>query len=254
MTDCFLVQRLPAGCRSLPALLGCLVLAGCDAAKDTEWFVEAGTDSGVDFVHFNGMSGELYFVEMMGAGAALFDYDGDGRIDLYLVQGQMLPASADPATAAQPVPGVPPLSDRLYRNITLPGGHLQFEDVTAAAGIDARGYGMGAATGDVDNDGDIDLYVTNFGSNQLWLNRGDGRFEAATARAGVDDDRWSVSATFLDYDNDGLLDLYVGNYVDYRLANRPAQSVGRDRRRECRRERGSACHPTAMSAPGPVLT
>ena len=96
---------------------------------------------------------------------------------------------------------------------------LRFTDVTEAAGIRAAGYGMGVTTGDFDNDGWPDLYVTNFGSNQLWRNNADGRFSDVTAQAGVDDPRWSVSAAFLDFDRDGWLDLYVGNYVNFSFSN-----------------------------------
>jgi enediyne biosynthesis protein E4 len=179
-----------------------------------------GRESGMDFVHFNGMSGRYYFQEMMGAGAAMFDYDGDGDLDLYLVQGRML--GEHPIEEADPAPRYPsPTSDRLYRNDGVRGADgrivaLRFTDVTGPAGLSvARGYGMGVAVGDYDGDGDLDLYLTNFEHNQLLRNTGDGRFEDVTDRAGVDDARWSVSSSWLDYDGDGDLDLYVGNYVRY---------------------------------------
>ena len=145
----------------------------------------------------------------------------NGDIDVFLVQGTMLPPGADPAAAHRPPKG--PLSDRLYRNDSAPapggGKRLRFTDVTAAAGLAGEtGYGMGAAVGDYDGDGDPDLYVTNFGGNVLWENRGDGTFEDVTAEAGADDPRWSVAAAFFDYDRDGDLDLYVGNYVDFGFA------------------------------------
>jgi len=179
-----------------------------------EVFVDLAAATGLEFSHFNGMSGELYFVEMNGAGAALFDYDRDNDLDLYLVQGTMLgDKTISQATLAPLAPQ--PLRDRLYRNELVPSGKLRFTDVTDESGIDARGYGMGVATGDVDNDGWTDLYVTNFGPNQLWRNNGDGTFRDITAAAGVDDDRWSVPATFIDFDRDGWLDLFVGNYVDF---------------------------------------
>ncbi|MDH3916446.1 MAG: VCBS repeat-containing protein, partial [Chromatiales bacterium] len=159
------------------------------------------------------MSGALYFPEMMGGGVALLDYDGDGDLDVYLVQGQML--GDKPVSEATFAPRYPlPLTDRLYRN-DLEDGVLSFTDVTRDSGLRAEGYGMGVAAADYDNDGDVDLYVTNYGSNQLWRNVGDGKFEEVTGQAGVDDDRWSVSAAWVDYDRDGWLDLYVGNYVDY---------------------------------------
>ena len=160
------------------------------------------------------MSGEHYFNEIMGGGAALFDFDNDGDLDLYLLQGREL----GPDLTFAPPAGMP-LTDRLYRNDLQPGGGatLRFTDVTEASGIEAAGYGMGVATGDFDNDGWTDLYVTNFGSNQLLRNRGDGTFDDVTAASGADDPRWSVAATFFDFDRDGWLDLYVGNYVDYSL-------------------------------------
>lgn len=184
-----------------------------------EIFIDQTQASGLEFVHFNGMSGELYFPEMMGPGVGLFDYDNDGDLDVYLVQGHMLGPDKKLKDAVYPPTSGQPLSDRLYRNdLGRDGaGSLRFTDVTGSAGIKAGGYGMGVAAADYDNDGDVDLYVTNFGSNQLWRNEGDGTFSDVTAQAGVDDERWSVSASFVDYDRDGLLDLYVGNYVVYAL-------------------------------------
>ncbi|MCP4246028.1 MAG: VCBS repeat-containing protein, partial [bacterium] len=112
-----------------------------------------------------------------------------------------------------------PLTDRLYRNdlrITADGGRtLRFTDVTAESGLEARGYGMGVATGDFDNDGWVDLYVTNLGSNQLWRNLGNGKFADVTGTSATDDQRWTVPAVFVDYDLDGWLDLFVGNYIAF---------------------------------------
>ena len=176
-------------------------------------FVEAAAALGLDFVHQSGRSGERYFPEINGPGSALFDADGDGDLDLYLVQGGSLEAGPDPA-----------LAGRLYRNRLREDGRLGFEDMTAASGLVADGYGMGAAAGDIDNDGDVDLYLTSFGPNQLWRNTGDGRFEDVTlaAGAGLDDPRWSTSAAFLDYDRDGWLDLVVSTYTDFTLAGHKA--------------------------------
>ena len=174
-------------------------------------FLEDVTEaSGLDFSHDNGASGELLLPEITGAGGALFDYDNDGDLDLYLVQGAPL-GGAEWTGSAFP-------TDRLYRNtLGEPGGTVRFEDVTERSGILAGGYGMGAATGDIDNDGWVDLYVTNLGPNQLWRNQGDGRFVDVTADAGVGDGRWSTSATFLDYDQDGWLDLFVASYVNFSI-------------------------------------
>ncbi len=185
-------------------------------------FRDITAETGLDFVHFNGMSGRFYFAEVVGSGGALFDYDGDGDLDLYLVQGRFLGAEDKVGEALiSPRPPLPP-RDRLYRNdlIVLPDGsrRLRFSDVTAASGIHGVGYGMGVATGDVDNDGDVDLYVSHFGPDRLWLNQGDGTFRDGTAAAGLTNAKWSVPATFFDYDGDGWLDLYVGLYLDYSLA------------------------------------
>ena len=173
---------------------------------------------GVDFVHFNGMSGQTYFPEMMGAGAAVLDYDGDGDMDLYLVQGRMLGPDRPVDQATYPPRHPQPLSDRLYRNDLETGkpDSLRFTDVTAESGIHvARGYGMGVSVGDVNNDGHPDLYLSNFGPNQLLLNQGDGTFRDVTEAAGADDPRWSVTAAFVDFDGDGWQDIYVVNYVSF---------------------------------------
>ncbi|MGH9802955.1 MAG: FG-GAP repeat domain-containing protein, partial [Blastocatellia bacterium] len=152
--------------------------------------------------------------EMMGAGAALFDYDNDGDLDVYLLQGTTFEGT-DKAKLKFPPPKDWKPGNRLFRNELVSGGKLKFTDVTEAAGVGMVAYGMGAATGDYDNDGDVDLYVTNFGSNVLYRNNGNGTFTDATAQAGVDDPRWSSSAAFVDYDHDGRLDLFVCNYVDF---------------------------------------
>ena len=189
----------------------------------TEIFRDATREAGMDFVHFNGMSGERYLCEMMGPGGAMLDYDNDGDLDFYLIQGRMLGPGKTLADALFPPPNSRSLTDRLYRNDlqTHKNGRrrLHFVDVTEESGIKATGYGMGVATGDFNNDGWNDLYVTNFGPNQLFRNNGDGTFTDVAAAAGADDPRWSVSAAFLDYDRDGWLDLYVGNYVDFSFSN-----------------------------------
>ena len=187
--------------------------------QEPEWFADRAADAGLDFVHFNGMSGEFYFPEIMPPGVGLLDVDNDGDLDVYLVQGQLLGTGTTIEQALFPPPGPLPLAGRLYRNdlVVQPDGTrtLRFTDVTDDSRIDARGYGMGVAAGDVDNDGRVDLYLTNLGSNQLFRNNGDGTFSDVSRRSGVDDPGWSVSAAFVDYDRDGWLDLYVGNYVDY---------------------------------------
>jgi hypothetical protein len=181
-------------------------------------FVDATAQSGLDFVHFNGMSGELYFPEMMGQGGALFDYDNDGDLDAWLVQGAQLGSGKPPEK-----PG-----GRLYRNDS-----LQFVDVTEESGLDARDYGMGVATGDIDNDGWVDLYLTNYGVNRMYRNNGDGTFADVTRRTGTGDPRWSVSASFFDMDRDGWLDLYVANYVDWSVERNPKCFAASSRRDYC---------------------
>ena len=188
------------------------------AEDDIEWFVDRAAETGLDFVHFNGMTGRFYQPEMAGPGAGLFDYDNDGDLDVYLVQGELL----GEGEALLPPPADQPPGDRLYRNdleIAADGKRsLRFTDVTAESGIAVPGYGMGVAAGDVDNDGWIDLYLTRFGPNRLLRNRGNGTFEDVTDRSGTGDSAWGVPASFVDYDRDGRLDLFVGNYLSYTLA------------------------------------
>ena len=165
-------------------------------------FVDVTEAAGITFKHVNGESGRLYYLETMGSGAAFLDYDNDGDLDLYIVNSAVLPGF---------VADTPPMNV-LYRN----DGARGFTDVTSEAGVGHPGYGMGCGTADYDNDGDPDLYVTNFGENVLYRNNGDGTFTDVTVYAGVDDrDRWSSSCAFVDYDQDGNLDLYVVNYLDY---------------------------------------
>ncbi len=168
-------------------------------------FTESAATLGVEFVHRHFGSGEKYMPENMGPGVAVLDFDGDGRLDIYLVQGSPLPGGA----------AAPAAVNRLFRQ--RPDG--TFTDVTARAGVGDPGYGMGASFGDYDRDGDLDLYVTNFGANALYRNRGDGTFEEVTAQAGVACDLWSVSSGFFDPDGDGDLDLYVVNYLDFAFDN-----------------------------------
>ena len=169
------------------------------------------------------MSDQFYLVENLGGGAALFDYDNDGDLDLYLVQGRMLGEGKPLADARFPPKAGVPLHGVLYRNdLTIgPGGRpqVQLVDVTQASGLQADGYGMGVTTGDYDNDGRVDLFLTNLGASQLWHNNGDGTFTDVTAKAGVGESRLAISAAFLDYDRDGWLDLYVAEYVDFTTAN-----------------------------------
>lgn len=204
-------------------LLGVLAIAFSipSALSQASLFREAASETGLNFHHFTGATGEYYMPEIMGSGAALFDYDNDGDLDVYLLQGTKL-NSSEQAKLKYPTPKDWKPGNRLFRNELVPGGKLKFTDVTEAAGVGLVAYGMGAATGDYDNDGDADLYVTNFGSNVLYRNNGNGTFTDVTGQAGVDDPRWSTSAAFVDYDHDGRLDLFVCNYVDFTVkGNKP---------------------------------
>jgi hypothetical protein len=206
---------LTAGCGGSPSPVGSPSAAPTPDPAGAPLLEDITAASGVDFRYQNGRSGQMYLTEIMGGGAALVDFDRDGDQDLFLVQGGSLRAAADAAPTIQG-----PIGDRLYRN---EGGAVpRFVDVTEASGIREQDYGVGVATGDVDNDGRVDLYVSNWGPNKLWRNLGDGRFEDVTERAGAQDERWSAGATFFDYDRDGWLDLFVLNYLDYGYAEHHA--------------------------------
>ena len=191
---------------------------------DADWFADRASESGLDFVHFNGASGAFYYPEILPPGVGLLDYDNDGDLDVYLVQGRMLDEAGRPADALVPPSGSTPLTGRLYRNdlqVAADGARtLRFTDVTAESRIAADGFGLGVATGDVDNDGWTDLLLTNFGPASLYLNQGDGTFRDASDTSGIEGTPgFGVSAAFVDYDRDGLLDLYVGHNVNYALDN-----------------------------------
>jgi hypothetical protein len=185
-------------------------------------FSDRTREAGIDFVHFNGASGSHYYPETMGAGVALFDYDNDGDLDIFLVQGAQLGPAGSSQTLYSPQL---PLRGRLYRNDSVhhPDGTctLKFVDVTEQSGIRAEGYGMGVAAADFNNDGWVDLYISNFGHNQMWRNNGDGTFTDVTAESGTDVPGWSICASFFDFDRDGWLDLFVANYLDFRFTNLP---------------------------------
>ncbi len=210
------------------------VLPGTATERDASavQFAEVAAEAGLDFQHVNGMTGERWILETVGAGVGVLDFDGDGLLDIWLVQGGAVPEDASAgATASRAV------KDRLFRNVTS-DGQLRFHDITDASGVRATHYGMGIATGDIDGDGDADVFLANYGPNQLFENVGGGRFREV--RAALSGARWSVSASFADIDGDGRLDLYVANYLDFTLrAHKDCPDLS---------GRPSYCAPTAYPA------
>ena len=213
-------------------LLGGLAACGGDPATTAgsedvrPWFREEALERGLVFHHRSGHGERHYFPELMGGGAALFDMDGDGDLDAFLVQSGSLVEEG-------------PAGHKLFEN----DGAGHFRDVTEQSGVDVAGYGQGVAAADADGDGDVDLYVTNVGPNVLLRNEGGGRFTDVTADAGVGDPGWGTSAAFFDMDGDGDLDLYVANYVVWSL----------ETELDCKDPTGQPdyCSPTSYQAPAP---
>ena len=187
----------------LTGLINGGVLGQNQAPQSAPRFTDVSRESGIDFRHVNGASAEKHLAETMGSGGLFLDYDNDGWIDLFLVDGGSI---VDPTVASQ-------ARHRLFRN----RGNGTFEDVTSASGIRHVGYGMGACAGDYDNDGRVDLYVTNVGMSTLYRNTGNGTFADVTRAAHVGSSLWSTSCAFADLDKDGDLDLFVTNYVEIRM-------------------------------------
>ena len=179
-----------------------MLCTGHASADNDIWFEDRASAAGIHFQHVSGHAQRHLMPEIMGGGVALADVDGDGDLDVYLMQGGSL-VSTDDKTRA---PG-----NQLYFN----RGDGRFDRAPEAYGADDRGYGMGVATGDYDNDGDVDLYVTNVGRNTLLRNDGRGRFEDVSAEAGVDHPGWGTAAAFHDLDTDGDLDLFLVNYITW---------------------------------------
>ena len=173
------------------------------------FFLDITGPSRVGFVSDPSATTDKYLVEAMGGGVAMLDADGDGKLDIFFVNGAALRTSMKQGD--RPDKSDPRFWNRLYRN----NGDGSFTDITAKAGLQGVGYGQGVAVGDYDNDGRPDLYVTGFGGNTLYRNLGNGTFENVTAKAGVEGSGWSTSAGFIDYDRDGLLDLFVIRYLDW---------------------------------------
>jgi len=205
---------IPRPPRGLVLALTLPMLAAAAPAPEVR-FADVTAAVGLTFTHANSATSNKYLIETMGGGVALLDYDHDGRLDIFFVNGARL---EDPMPAGkQPDKHDPAFWNRLYRQ----RADGTFVDVTEAAGLTGRdqtAYGMGVAAADYDNDGDTDLYVTGYGANTLYRNNGDGTFTDVTQRAGVSGGGWSASAGFVDYDNDGALDLFVTRYVDWTFA------------------------------------
>ena len=193
-----------AGVLAALAAVSCRSKPVEEQQADSGYFRDVAAESGIDFRHFTGATGQFYMPEIMGSGCALLDYDSDGDLDVLLMQGSPLhPLTAGPGS-------------RLYRNELSVSGQLRFSDVTRHSGLLFTGYGMGVATGDIDNDGRVDVLVTGYGGNVLYRNTG-GAFRDVTAESpGIAlRGRWSSGASFFDYDRDGRQDLIVLNYLDY---------------------------------------
>ena len=195
---------------------------------DTPWFVEVSRSLGVEFQHQDGRSGQRFYVETVASGGGWADFDRDGDLDLYLVNG-----AATPGSVLQDTP-----RNHLYENTS-----GQFQDISAVAGVADTGYGMGLCVGDADGDGWDDLMVTNYGPDRLFRNlTGEGtglRFEDVTEQAGVAGEAWGTNCAFADVDGDSDLDLYVSNYVDFQYANNP-------RCGDVTRDASSYCRPAAF--------
>jgi hypothetical protein len=214
----FAPLRLFARLGSVLFFAGVLIAAaGCQepssrsssAEAEPPWFVDITAESGLTFVHNAGPVGTYFFPQIQGSGAALFDFDNDGRLDIYLIQ------NGGPNSGS---------TNKLFHQE--PDG--RFRDVSQGSGLDVAGYGMGVAIGDVNNDGLPDVFVTEYGRVRLFLNQGNGKFVDITREAGLDNRLWATSACFVDYDRDGWLDLVVVNYVDYASARPCPDSAGKN--------------------------
>jgi hypothetical protein len=198
-------------------------------------FTDITAACGITFKHVSAPE-KKYIVESMSGGVALFDFDKDGWLDIYLVNSPTVATASDLKSARS----------ELWRN----NGNGTFTDVTGKSGVGYPGWGMGVCTGDFDNDGWEDLYVSCYGADHLYRNNGDGAFADVTAKAGVSDPRWSTGAAFADYNNDGRLDLFVANYVDIKLDNLPEFGKGK----HCQFQGMSVqCGPRGLPGAGDAL-
>jgi hypothetical protein len=222
-----------AAVAALLAAAGAMLLIAAGPAPPAIRYADVTTSSGLDFRHIHGGTGRKYYIETVVPGSCWLDFDNDGWQDAYLVQSGPLPGAPRP----------PGSGSRLFRN----RGDGTFSDVTARAGVaNAAGYGSGCTAGDYDNDGDEDLYVTNFGPSVLYRNNGDGTFSDVTARAGVANGLYALGAAWADYDNDGRLDLYAATYVDFTMEDEKFCGSIKENRR-------SYCHPDAYGGLPDVL-
>ena len=187
--------------------LFCLALSVVSFLVATDFsFIDQAESQGFIFQHDHGGSGEKFYLETMGSGVCLLDYDNDHDLDIYFCQGGPLPGWDKEII----------LENKLFRN-----DNGRWTDVAIAAGVGDNSYSTGCACGDIDNDGDTDLYVTNYGKDTFYLNNGDGTFSDQTNTVGLFNDEWGSSVVFFDMDNDGWLDLYVTNYVEFSLDQNP---------------------------------
>lgn len=193
----------------LPILSLIILYTICCHAEQTPYFTDVTSEAGITFKHDNGKTDHKHIIETMGSGVVFFDYDGDDNADLYFVNSGSIPNNDKPNEDT-----MNPLGNVLYRN----EGNGRFTDVTEESGTGDTGYGMAASAADIDNDGDSDLYVANYGQDRLYLNNGDGTFTDITKKAGIDNTQWSIAAVYLDYDLDGDLDIFVVNYLVYSLS------------------------------------
>ncbi len=178
-----------------------------NAAAELPTFTDVTEAAGIQFRHNNGKTEHKHIIETMGSGVVFFDYDADSDVDLYFVNSGSIPQEAPNRQQRNP-------GNALYRN----EGNGRWTDVTEQAGVGDTSYGMAAAAGDIDNDGDADLYIANFGNDTLYRNNGDGTFTDITKAAGIDNPLWGIAAVYLDFDIDGDLDIFVVNYLVYELS------------------------------------
>lgn len=193
-------MRIHQNLKSFLLIISLLLLTAGSVASQPPIFVDVTEETGIHFKHNSGATDHKHIIETMGSGGVFFDYDTDGDVDLYFVDSGNVPSEKQQASG-----------NVLYRN----EGDGRFTDVTEISGAGDTGYGMAASAGDIDNDGDLDLYVANFRQDKLYRNNGDGTFTDITEAAGIDNTLWSIAAVYLDFDVDGDLDIFVVNYLVY---------------------------------------